>query len=243
MAGSGTLHVGDGSAEAPVLVLSNALGATAEMWRAQVQTFSRNFRLLRYEHPPLASVEALALDLRAQLDRLEIERVSFCGLSLGGMVGMQLAADSPERLERLVLACTSARFGEPADWHEKASRVRAEGMRGAAEEAIDLWLAPNHPERARFLQMQLDADPEAYARGLEAIGGFDFRARLSDIQAPTLVLSGERDVATTPADGEFIAAGIAGADFRVVPGAAHIANADVPEAFNTLAAGFLAEPR
>ena len=224
-----------GPANAPVLVLSNALGATADMWRDQLPAFAERFRVIRYEHQPLASVPALTASLTGELDKAGVQRVSFCGLSLGAMVGMTLAIDSPERVNRLVLACTAARFGEPADWQEKAARVRAAGMRAAAEEALELWLGPGHPERERFLRMQLDTDPEFYARGLEAIGGFDFRARLGEIQAPTLVLAGELDRATIPADGRLVADGIPDAAFAVVPGAAHIANADAPGVFNGLA--------
>lgn len=234
----GTLEL-TGPAVAPVLVLSNALGTTADMWRDQLRAFAQHFRVIRYEHPPLASVPALAASLRAELDQVGVQRVSFCGLSLGAMVGMTLAADSPERVDRLVLACTAARFGEPADWQAKATQVRASGMREAAEEALGLWLGPSHPDRERFLRMQLDADPENYARGLEAIGGFDFRARLCEIRAPTLVLAGELDRATTPPDGRAIAAGIPGAAFAIVPGAAHIANAHAPGTFTSLALAHL----
>ena len=114
----------DGPAGAPVVVLSNALGTNVALWDAQLPALG-GYRVVRYEHPACDTVTALAADLVRELDAAGIERFSFCGVSLGGMVGMQLAVDAPDRLERLVLVATAARFGEPRDWQAKAALVRA----------------------------------------------------------------------------------------------------------------------
>ena len=113
----------EGATGAPVVVLSNSLGTTLAMWEPQMAALKEGLAVLRYDHPghgagrgaPTArSVEELGRGVLAMLDERGLERVSFCGLSLGGAVGMWLAAHAPERIDRLVLACTSARFGVPA---------------------------------------------------------------------------------------------------------------------------------
>jgi len=112
-------HLLERPEEAPVLVLSNSLGATLAMWDEQAAALSERFRLLRYDHrghggspvpPDPYTIERLRRDVVALLDRLEVKRFSFCGLSIGGMVGMWLASGAPGRGECLGLCCTSARF-------------------------------------------------------------------------------------------------------------------------------------
>ena len=122
-------HRLDGPEDADVLVLSNSIGTTLEVWDRVVPAFARRHRVLRYDYPAGAnSVPALADGLLGLLDELDLRRVSICGLSIGGAVGMWLAATAPEQVERLVLACTSALFGPPDGYHERAALVRAEGM-------------------------------------------------------------------------------------------------------------------
>ena len=228
-----------GPSNGRALVLSNALGTTREMWDAQVPVLDDQFRVIRYEHPPRADVPSLANELLAALDQAGIGRFSFCGLSLGGMVGMWIAATAPGRTDRLVLACTTARFGTPAQWSERAAIVRAHGMDGVAREALDKWFTPAYANRDRFLAMQLQYEPEAYARGLEAIGGFDFRDRLQEIGAPTLVIAGAKDTATTPADAAFLRERIPRGELLILPCAAHLANVEQPSAFTAALLGHL----
>ena len=178
---------------APVVVLSNSLGTTQELWERQLPALAEHFRVLTYDHPghgssplpePPCTVESLAHGLLALLDELEIERVSLCGVSLGGMVGMALALDAPERVERLVLACTSAYLGPPEAWAERARIVRADGMEAIADVVVGRWfttaLAREEPETvARFRAMLTATPPEGYARCCEALGAWDARERIS----------------------------------------------------------------
>jgi pimeloyl-ACP methyl ester carboxylesterase len=106
------------------------------------------------------------------------------------MVGMRFAISAPKRIGRLVLACTSARFGVPAEWQDRASLVRARGMQAVAYDALDKWFTPGFGDRERFLDIQLTTPAEDYALGLEAIGSFDVRSELASVDAPTLVISG-----------------------------------------------------
>jgi 3-oxoadipate enol-lactonase len=201
------------------------------MWDAQLSALS-SFDVVRYEHRGRPDVGALAGDVLTLVDGLGVDRFSFCGLSLGGMVGMQLAVEAPGRIDRLVLACTSARFGEPDEWARRAVAVRVEGMKSVAHEALDKWFTPAFRNRRPFLEMQLRTPPEDYALGLEAIGGFDLRSRLGEIGAPTLVVAGAEDTATSPADAAFLAERIPGARLVVLPAAAHLANVEQAAAFN-----------
>jgi pimeloyl-ACP methyl ester carboxylesterase len=146
---------------------------------------------------------------------------------------MWLAAHARERVDRLVLACTSARFGRPEDWAAKAALVRSAGMTAVADDALDAWFTPGFVDRRRFLEMQLAMPAEDYARGLEAISAFDFRDDLASIAAPTLVIAGADDTATTVVDAEFLAERIPCARLAVIPAAAHLANVEQAERFNS----------
>jgi 3-oxoadipate enol-lactonase len=233
----------DGPERAPALVLSNALGTTLELWEPQLPELARRFRVIRYDHRPRDSVAALAAGVLELADALGVGRFSLCGLSLGGMVGMWLGAEAPARVDRLVLVSTSARFGSPAEWHERAARVRAEGMEAVADDALDKWFTPKFRARGRYREMQLAMPPDDYAAGLEAIAGFDFRGRLGEIGAPTLVVAAAGDVATPPEAAQQIADGIPGARLVVLDGAAHLANVEQPAAFTTVVVDHLTRRR
>jgi 3-oxoadipate enol-lactonase len=235
----------DGPTGAPVVVLSNSLGTTTAMWEPQMAALREHFGVLRYDYPghgegrgaPTArSVEAIARGVLAILDARELERVSFCGLSLGGAIGQWLALHAPERIDRLVLACTSARFGVPENWLKRAATVRAEGMDVVADGILTLWFTPqthrDRPELVRdYRAMMVSADPEGYAGCCEALAAWDPGATLGAITAPTLVLAGSEDPATPPAQAEALCAVIPGARLHVLPGAGHLANIEQPEAF------------
>jgi 3-oxoadipate enol-lactonase len=220
-----------GPAGAPSLVLSNALGTTAALWDPQLEELERGRTVIRYEHALRGSVAELAEPLLEALARVGMQHVSFCGLSLGAMVGMWIAAEHPDRIDRLVLACASARFGVPSEWAARAAFVRAHGVGQVAREALDKWFTPAYVDRQPFLDMQLAFAPGDYALGLEAIGGFDFRERLGAIEAPTLVIAGADDTATTPDEAAALASGIPDSRLVVLDRAAHLANVEAPRAF------------
>jgi 3-oxoadipate enol-lactonase len=237
-------HRLDGPEDAPVVVLSNSLGTTHRMWDEQLPALAERFRVLRYDTrghgdsaapPGPYSIEGLAGDALALLDELGIERVSWCGVSLGGMTGLWLAANAPERIERLVPCCTAA-YLPPADaWTDRAATVRAEGMAAVADAVLERWFTPDLADREpdtveRFRTELLQTPPEGYAGCCEAIAGHDVRGLLASISAPTLVIAGEEDPATPPALGEEIAGGVPGARFEVVPHGRHLANVERADA-------------
>lgn len=233
----------DGPEDAPVLVMSNSLGTSLRMWDDQVQTLQDHFRILRYDHRghgsssvPFGpySVDDLGRDVVALLDQLDIESFSFCGLSLGGMVGMWLASEVPDRVERLVLCCTSAKLGPPENWSSRASTVREDGMGAISEAALERWFTQGFRARStetlEWAESMLLATPaEGYAGCCEAIRDMDLSDRLGAIQAPTLVIAGADDEAITLDHAELIHSSITDSNLVVVEEAAHLANVEQPE--------------
>jgi 3-oxoadipate enol-lactonase len=236
-------HLLEGPEDAPVLVLSNSLGTTLAMWDEQAPALSVRFRLLRYDHrghggspvpPGPYTIQDLGLDVIALLDRLEVERFSFCGLSLGGMVGMWLASEAPERIDHLVLCCTSAHF-DPDAYESRARTVRQHGVTKIAETVLERWFTPafreSRPEVAEWaINMLRDTPPEGYAGCCEAIAAAELPGRLGVIRAPTLVIAGADDPAAPPDQAELISDSIPNASLEVIPDAAHLANVEQPEA-------------
>jgi len=238
----GLNYVLEGPEDAPVLVLSNSLGTNLGMWDDQASVLRERFRLLRYDQrghgdSPVPSgpykIENLGLDLLALLDRLEIEYASICGLSIGGLVGMWLASEAPERVGRLVLCCTAPRF-DPELYDARASKVRAEGVGSIADTVLERWFTPEfraaRPETVAWAGSMLRGTPaEGYAGCCEVLRDTDVRGRLGEIRAPTLVIAGAEDPAATVDQAEEIRDSIPEARLIVVE-AAHLANVEQPEA-------------
>ena len=231
----------DGPADAPVLVLSNSIGSTSAMWDPQVPALSERFRVVRYETrghagAPLPegpySIADLGGDVVALLDRLGVERAHFAGLSLGGMTGMWLGVNAPERIGRLTLMCTSAMLARDVDWPARAALVREQGTGAIAQATLERWFTAgfiaSHPDVAgRWRATISDTPAEGYAGCAEAIASMDLEDDIALVTAPTLVIAGRQDPATPPPHGELIASRIPGARFEIVD-AAHLANYERP---------------
>ncbi len=231
-----------GPEDAPVLLMGSSLGTSLHMWDSQLALAER-LRIVRHDHrghgrspvpPGPYEIADLGRDVLELMDALEIERASYCGLSIGGMVGMWLGANAPERIERLVLICTSAHLPPAEGWAERAAKVRAAGtVEVVADAVVARWLTPayaeEHPELVAELRAMLVAtDPEGYASACGAIERMDLRDQLGRIAAPTLVISGAGDEATPPEHQELIAASIPGARLETVDPAAHLAAVERP---------------
>ena len=237
---------------APVIAFSNSLGTTLAMWDAQVEALAGSFRCLRYDTrghgrsqvtEPGFSVDDLAEDLNGLLDALGIRRAHVVGLSLGGMTGQLLAVLHPEKVDRLVLVATSAYMPPETLWQERADIVRLKGMEAVADGVIGRWFTPaeqRSPGAAATRRGLIEeVDPHGYANCCLAIGRMDLRPRIGAIEAPTLVLSGAQDPATPPASGQEIASLVPGAEFAVIPDAAHLIAVERPEALTAQIARFL----
>jgi 3-oxoadipate enol-lactonase/4-carboxymuconolactone decarboxylase len=234
----------DGPPGAPPLVLLASVGASTRMWDPIAGALAEHHRVLRIDtrghgdSPPAPAggspdIAELAADVLAVLDDRGLARVDLAGLSLGGMIGMWIAAHAPQRLGRLALLCTSAHLPPAQGWLDRAAAVRAGGMAAVVEPVTARWLTPALAERdpallQRLRQVFTAVDAESYAQCCAAIAVLDLRPDLARIAAPTLVIAGADDPATPPEHARVIAAGIAGARVEVVSPAAHLAVVEQP---------------
>jgi 3-oxoadipate enol-lactonase len=244
----------DGPADAPVLVLGDSLGTSRAVWDPQVPALAQHFRLLRFELPGHGgsaapegpyTIAGLGSGVLALLDERGIERAAYCGISLGGMIGMWLAAEHPGRIAALGLVCTSAYLPPASAWLARADQVRTAGLASISGPSIGRWFTAAFAAREPAVTAAFAADLErtdatGYAGCCAAIAGMDLRARLGSITAPAVVVSGEQDPATPPEHGALIAAGLSGARHVVIAGAAHLANVSSPHEVATALLGHLA---
>jgi 3-oxoadipate enol-lactonase len=244
-----------GRSSGPAIVFTGSLGTDRTMWKTQADRLGERFRTLRYDVRGHGSSQVpdgpysmsdLGGDLVALMDRVGIERASLCGLSIGGMISMWVAAHHPERVERLVLCCTSALLGPPEGWHQRAATVRAEGVEAVADAVLERWFTPGfaaaHPDVIEDMRARLLATPpEGYAACCEAIAAMDLTGDLPRVKASTLVLSGADDPATPPVHGRRIAELIPRARFEVVSPAAHLATVERPDLTTAMILRFLTD--
>jgi 3-oxoadipate enol-lactonase len=248
-----------GPADGPVVVLGPSMGTTLHMWQPMLDAVGERWRVIRFDHrghggtPGPAgpyTIEDLGRDVLDLLDTLDLARVSYCGLSLGGMIGAWLGVHAPERIDRLALLCTAAYLPPAEGWLTRAATVRATGgTESVAEAVLARWftapfLASRVEERmdevAQYRKMLTGIAAEGYAGCCEAIASMDQRADLPRIGAPTLVVSGLADPSTPPEFGEEIALRVPGARFVVVEQAAHLASVERPAEVGRLVAAHFA---
>ena len=242
----------EGPQSAPVLMLSNSLGTDLHMWDAQTGPLTRHFRLLRYDRrghgksdAPRGpyTMERLGRDALGVLDGLGIQKINWCGLSMGGMIGMWLGANAAERIDRLILSNTAAHFPDPTAWDARIKMVRDVGLAGIVDSNMERWFTKGFRERApqtiaRMREMFVGTSIEGYIGCGEAIRDMDHRPLLPRIATPTLVIAGRHDPATTLEAGEYIKDHVPGARIAVLE-AAHISNLEQPQAYADTVLGFL----
>jgi 3-oxoadipate enol-lactonase/4-carboxymuconolactone decarboxylase len=249
-------HRAEGPEAAPPLLLGPSLGTSLAVWDRQVPSLARSHRVVRWDLPghggspaslitPGATVADLAQLVLDLADTLGIERFDYAGISLGGAVGSWLAVHRPERIRSLALVCSSARFGEPGPWQERAALVRAEaGTEAVAENADTRWFTPalrGKPAAEAMVADLRGTDPSAYAACCDALAGHDLRNELHRISAPTLVLSGREDPATPVAHARELADNIPDATLVELARAAHLAPVEQPAAVGTALLAHLAQ--
>jgi len=241
-----------GDEDAPALMLSNSLGTDLHMWDDQVGEFTEHFRLIRYDRrghgqsgAPAGpySFDRFGRDILAILDALEIDKVNWCGLSMGGMDGQWLGANAPDRVEKLVLANTNFYYADKSPWADRIRTVREKGLESFVGTNMERWFTKPFIAREpqtieRMKNMFLATNREGYAACVEAIRDMDFRASNPRITTPTLIIAGKQDPATPPAWGEAIAQQIPGAQVAHLD-AAHISNVEQPQAFADATLDFL----
>ena len=243
----------EGAADKPVLVLSNSIGTTMQMWDGQMPQLTEHFRVLRYDtrghgqsDVPVGpySLDRLGRDVIELLDALGLDKVHFLGLSLGGFIGQWLGVHAPARLRRLVLSNTSPYLGPAAQWDQRiAATLAAPDMREIAEGFLANWFPASMREAAdpavdAFRSMLLGTERQGLAGAFAAVRDADLRRTNALIPVPTLVVAGRDDTVTLASHGEQIAATIPGARLVVLP-VVHLSNVELPERFMNAVLGFL----
>jgi len=237
------------SGRMPSIVLVNALGTDHRIWDAVVSRLPESLRVVRYDQRGHGlsevgetpyRIEALADDLAALVERLELGRPLVVGLSVGGLVAQALALGHPERVSGLCLCGTAAQIGTREAWSARMDQVRREGIRSVSAGVVERWFGPAfvaaHPERVRGFRLMLERAPvEGYLATIAALASADLRERVAGIEVPALVVSGELDAVVTPEQGRALSAAISGgasgkSEFCLLPGAAHLMSVDQPAA-------------
>jgi len=243
----------DGPPDAPVLVLSNSLGTNLSMWDAQMPALTARFRVLRYDTrghgasvvaPGPYTMGELGRDVLRLLDALKIRRAHFCGLSMGGMIGMWLGVHAPDRIGRMVLANTAPKIGTPEMWNQRIDNVRSGGMEAIVDTLLERWFTAAFRARApeavaRVGAMLTATPPEGYMACCAAVRDMDQRDDIAGIRHPTLIIAGTHDAVTPPAEGRATAERIRGARY-VELDAAHLSNIEAADRFTADAAAFIA---
>ncbi len=242
-----------GRESAPVLMLGNSLGTDLHMWDAQADEFARHFRLIRTDrrgHGKSGTGQGpydfglFGRDILAVLDALKIERINWCGLSMGGMDGQWLGAHAANRIDRLVLANTNFHYADKGPWADRIKVVHEKGLASFVDANMQRWFTKGFIERSpqaidRMKEMFLASNPDGYAQCVAAVRDIDFRESNTRIAAPTLVIVGKHDPATPPERGrEMAAEQIRGAKLAELD-AAHISNVEQPKAFTEAVLNFL----
>ena len=242
----------EGPEGVPVLMLSNSLGTNLHMWDEQVGPLTRHFRLVRYDrrgHGQSSvpkgpyTMERLGRDVLGVLDALGIQKINWCGLSMGGMVGMWLGANAANRVDKLILSNTAAYFPDKTVWEGRIKLVRDKGLAAIVDANMERWFTKAFRDRspdaiAKMRDMFLATKVDGYVGCGEAIRDMDHRPLLAKIAAPTLVIAGKYDPATTLEAGEFIKEHVPGAQIAVLD-AAHISNLEQPQTYADTVLGFL----
>lgn len=244
-------HV-DGNPRGDVVLFSNSLGTTHELWQPQLEALSSTFRIIRYDtrghgdsDAPAGtySIDMLGQDAVAILDAERVDRAHVCGLSLGGLTAMWLGVHAPDRIRSLILSSTAARIGSVSMWDERIAQVEAAGVASLADAAMGRWFTAGflaaQPATVSVYHRLLSSTPAAGYKGCcAALRDADLREAIRTIAAPVLVIVGREDPVTPPSDAEDIRARIPGARAALLD-AAHIANVEQASAFNDLVSSFI----
>ena len=245
----------DGDVDKPWIVLSNSLGADLSMWDPQIDLLTTKYRVLRYDtrghggrdtpEGPYAFPDLVG-DVIALMDAQGIETAAFMGLSMGGMTGLGLALEHPDRVSRVV--CADGRADAPeafrAMWDQRMAAVNENGLAGIVDGTLATWFTEtwrdaNPGALAAVRDMVLANDPSGYISCCKALKELDYLRHLGAITSPVLYVGGSDDKGAAPEVMRAMAAATPGGKFHEVSDAAHVANINQPEAFNKAISEFL----
>jgi 3-oxoadipate enol-lactonase len=240
-----------GPKDAPTVLFSNSLGTDHRMWALQVSAMAEDYRVVTYDtrgHGLSDVIEKTTLqdlgnDVIDILNYLEIEKLHFCGISLGGLTGLWLGVNYPHRLLSLTAANTAARIGTPAAWNARADEVTDSGLSALVTSTHLRWFSrafdyKNNSVAMRTIQSLGDTSLQGYVNACQALATGDLRQQLEHINIPVLIVAGLLDPVTTIEDGEFMHARIAGSRLFKIE-ASHLSNIEQPESFNQALRAFI----
>ena len=242
-----------GDAGAPGVVLVHSLGADRSIWDSLSGSLAATYRVVRLDlrghgaspsPPGPYSLEELSDDVLGVADAAGLGRFHLCGISLGGLIGLFLAARHPTRLSTLVAANTAAKIGTLAHWDERSRAVRESGMDGIADTVVARWFAPGFASRepgklAQARRVFASTNADGYVACCHALGTADLTGELARIEVPTLVVGGEHDVSTPVASARALHGAIRESQLAVLADAGHLSNLEAPAAFDRAVAEFL----
>jgi 3-oxoadipate enol-lactonase len=217
----------DGSESAPTVMLSNSLGTNLHMWDPQISVLAEKFRVLRYDSrghgqspatPGPYTIDGLGNDAIGLLDALRIEKVLFCGLSLGGVIAQWMGIHAANRVNAIVISNSAAKIGNDEFWNKRIEKLREGGIAPVAGAQVLRWFTARYVEAQpqvveKMKQMFIATPVDAYIATCQALRDSDLRESIQRIRTRTLVISGTHDMVTPPADGKFMASQIPGARY------------------------------
>jgi 3-oxoadipate enol-lactonase / 4-carboxymuconolactone decarboxylase len=246
----------EGTPNSPVLVLSNSLGSNYSMWDGVMPYLLPFFRVLRYDtrghglnkeqNQKTWAIADLANDVIGLLNELNIEKAYFCGLSMGGLIGQELALNYGERFFKIALSNTAAKIGNDERWNERIGTINKDGLEAIMADTMTRWFTDDffqkNPEKMEQAKaMFLDSDITGYSACCEAIRDVDFRDKLQEISTETLVITGDEDLVTNVEQAEFLVKNIKNSSLKILK-ARHLASYESPEIFaNALLDFFIGE--
>jgi 3-oxoadipate enol-lactonase len=242
----------EGAQDKPVLMFCNSLGTTLHMWDGQMPEVLKHFRVVRYDRRGHGksgvpngpyTMEMLGRDALAVMDAAGAGKINWCGLSMGGMVGMWLGANAPQRCNRLILSNTSAYFENKQIWNDRIALVKEKGLTAIVGGTLERWFTKDFRDREpakvkSIADMFLATKLEGYIACGQAVRDMDHREILKSIKAPTMVIAGKQDAGTTVEMAELIRKSIPGAGMTLFD-AAHIANVECAHDYTDAMLGFL----
>jgi 3-oxoadipate enol-lactonase len=237
----------DGPADGPVVMLSNSLATNHTMWDPQIPALTDRYRVLRYDQrghggtqptEPPYSFDMLLEDAVGLMQALDIEKVHFCGLSMGGMTGQLFGAKHPDKLHSLILCDTASEMPMPEVWQDRINTAQQKGMNAVISGTLERWFTEAYRNAAadntdRVGTMIATTPVDGFVGCCHAISKMNHTPLLAGIKTPTLVIVGADDPATTVEHAKVIHGEIDGSALVVLDEAAHLSNIEQADAFNT----------
>jgi 3-oxoadipate enol-lactonase len=251
-----TIHhqVIGGPAEKPVLVFVNSLGTDFRIWRDVIVGLAGDAPLLTYDKRGHGlsdvgqvpySIDDHVSDLIGLLETLSVRKAVICGLSVGGMIALGLAARRPDLVSGLILCDTAHKIGTAESWNARIAAVEENGLGSIVDAVMERWFTPafRRPENSAYhgyVNMLVRQPAVGYAATCAALRDADLTEAARHISVPTLCVVGDQDGSTPPELVRSMADLIAESRFEIIADAGHIPCVEQPETLTALIRAFLA---